>query len=100
MFVVFVFFPDSSSGSCGLALVCGALNRTVLLDARRGIPRNRVRMNVGDTVHERPPPRRVINNDRMRSPSEMCRMPAPRHEGGAQRDTEAKPDRSAHDEAG
>src|SRR5215471_8444848 len=95
-----VFFPDGSSVSCGLTLVCGAFNRTVLLDARRGIPGNLVRMNVGGTVHECPPPRRVINNDRMRSPCEMCRIPAPRHKGSAQRDAEAEPDRPAHYETG
>src|SRR5215831_18952346 len=100
MLVVFVFFLDSSSGSCGLALMCGTFNRTVLLDARRGIPRNRVRMNVGHTVHERPPPGRVIDNDRMRSPCEMCRVPAPRREGSAQRDAEAEPDRTSDDETG
>src|SRR5215831_21345581 len=98
--VVFVFFPDGSSVSCGLPLVRGPLDRTVFLNVRRSIPRNRIWMNIGGTVHERPPPRRIINDDRALPPCEMCRMPAPRHKGSAQRDAEAEPDRAAHEETG
>jgi hypothetical protein len=38
-------------------------------------------------IHVGPAPRRVINNDGVARPRETRRMPAPRYESGAQRDT-------------
>src|SRR3979490_2182522 len=77
-----VLFLARVSGALGFPFSGTALDRAMLFSraALDGIPRDHIRMDVGDTVRPRAPPRGVVDDHHVLVPAEPRCAPTPRRE--------------------